>query len=64
MVKQDTRFGELVTAEAKRIYGKDFEFEKCVIRRIGDDAFVVEFELTSTEGMDIVVCKNTEDKRL
>ena len=32
--KKDTTFGEMIEKEAKKIYGNDFEFHKCIVEKI------------------------------
>lgn len=32
MAKPDTNFGEMVLAEAKKLYGDDYVFDKCTIK--------------------------------
>ncbi len=34
--KEDTTFGEMIEKEAKKIYGDDFVFQKCIIEKVKD----------------------------
>ena len=40
--KSDTEFGRLILAEAKKIYGDDFDFIRCMIEQ-SSEGFVVTF---------------------
>ena len=54
MCKEDTRFGEIIECEAKKVYGEGFTFGKCIIERMTDvytkdSWWVVSFELAKIE---------------
>ena len=34
MCKKDTTFGQMIENAARKIYGDDFEFKKCIIEKV------------------------------